>query len=149
MTLWDDGGDFKAMWKNNPIRKFISRIKLKIRFSFLIAVIVFVYMLIATGGALWQSYRINQEIVQLKAEIIQIENENVQLKNLIAYLKTESFREKEARRKLGYKKPGEQVVAIPQDNFMYTDPGNTKAEPTPESQPSLSNPQKWWEYILG
>jgi len=137
------------LWTTNPIRKFISRYKLKVRVSVLIAVIIFVYMFIATGEALWQNYQINQEIAQLKIEIIQLESGNVQLKNLIAYLKTESFREKEARRKLGYKKPGEQVVAIPQDNFMYTDPGNTKEQAPSDSQPRLSNLQKWWEYILG
>lgn len=137
------------LWTTNPIRKFLSQRKFKISVSALIAVVVFVYMFIATGEALWQNYQINQEIVQLKNQIIQLKNDNVKLNNLIAYLKTESFREKEARRKLGYKKPGEQVVAIPQDNFISTDPGNTKEQAAPNNQPQLSNPQKWWEYILG
>ncbi|MFA5967269.1 MAG: septum formation initiator family protein [Patescibacteria group bacterium] len=137
------------MWKDNPIRKFISRKKLNIKFGVLASMIVFAYMFFANGEALWQNYQINQEIAKLKVEIVQLGNENLQFKNLIAYLKTESFREKEARRKLGYKKPGEQVVAIPQDNFIHTDPGNTKTEPAPEDQPQLSNPQKWWDYILG
>ena len=140
---------FNAMWKENPIRKFFRRWKLKIRIGALIAGIIFVYMFVATGSAVWQNYQINQEIIKLKSEIVQLGKDNTQLINLIAYLKTESFREKEARRKLGYKKPGEEVVAIPQDNFVHTDPGNTKdSSPTPD-QPQLSNPQKWWEYIIG
>lgn len=137
------------IWKINLIKKLISRKQLKFSVSVVIAVIVFVYMFVATGEAVWQNYRINQEIVQLKLGIAQLEGENIQLKNLIAYLKTESFREKEARRKLGYKKPGEQVVAIPQDNFIHTDLGTTEDEQTTEPQTHLSNPQKWWEYILG
>ena len=137
------------MWKDNPIRKFISQRKLKVRASVLAVLIVFVYMFVATGQAIWQNYQINQEIAKLKLEIVQLGKDNVQLKNLIAYLKTDSFKEKEARRKLGYKKPGEKVVAIPQDNFAYTNPGNTKETAPADNQPNLNNPEKWWEYILG
>lgn len=137
------------LWKINPIRKFLSQRQLKFSVKVLIAAAVFIYMLIATGEALWQNYRTNQEIAQLRVEIAILERENVQIKNLIAYLKTESFREKEARRKLGYKKPGEQVVALPQDNFIHTDLGTTKGTKTPEPEVRLSNPQKWWDYILG
>lgn len=137
------------LWKINPIRKFLSQRQLKFSVKVLIAAAVFIYMLIATGEALWQNYRTNQEIAQLRIEITTLERENVQIKNLIAYLKTESFREKEARRKLGYKKPGEQVVALPQDNFIHTDLGTTKDTTLSEPEVRLSNPQKWWDYILG
>ena len=137
------------LWKINPIRKFLNQRQLKFSVKVLAAAAVFIYMLIATSEALWQNYRTNQEIGQLKIEIVQLEKANLQIKNLIAYLKTESFREKEARRKLGYKKPGEQVVALPQDNFVRTDLGTTKDAGTPEPEAHLSNPQKWWDYIFG
>ncbi|MBU1092081.1 septum formation initiator family protein [Patescibacteria group bacterium] len=137
------------MWKDNPIKKLLIWKKLRIRINTVIAGIVFTYMFFATGEALWQNFQINQEIVVLKDNIIQLEQRNIQYKNLIAYLKTESFREKEARRKLGYKKPGETVVAIPQDTFLHIDPGTTKTNETPENKPVMSNPQKWWDYIFG
>jgi len=137
------------MWKVNPIIKFINRYKPKVRASVVITTIIFVYMFVATGEALWQNYQINQDIIKLKIDIIQLNKENIQLKNLIAYLKTESFREKEARRKLGYKKPDENVVAIPQDNFIHVEPGTTQTESSPENSIHLNNPQKWWEYIFG
>lgn len=139
----------KTPWKINPIVKLINRYRIKIRAGVVIAVVVFVYMFVATGEALWQNYQINQDIVKLKMDIIQVGEENIQLKNLIAYLKTESFREKEARRKLGYKKPNEVVVAIPQSNFIYTQPGTTQSETTTDNQTHLTNPQKWWEYVFG
>ena len=137
------------MLKDNPIKKFIAKYKVRLRVGVIIGIVIFVYMFVATGEAIWQNYRINQEIVQLKLEIAQLEQQNAAFKNLIAYLKTESFKEKEARRKLGYRKPGEQVVAIPQDNFINTDPGNTKGDAPVDNQPHLTNPQKWWEYVLG
>ena len=139
----------KIPWKINPIARFISQKKLRFRISFLVAWAIFGYMFFATGEALWQNLQINQEIVRLKDEITQLGQQNIQYKNLIAYLKTEPFREKEARRKLGYKKTGETVVAIPQDNFLYIDPGTTETDETPNNKPILSNPQKWWDYILG
>ena len=147
--LRDNGDDFKTMWKNNPIKKLLIWKKLRLRMSTVVIGIVFVYMFFATGEALRQNFQINQEIFFLKNEIVQLEQQNVQYKNLIAYLKTESFREKEARRKLGYKKPGETVIAIPQDNFLHIDPGTTQTNETPKNKPVLSNPQKWWDYILG
>jgi len=147
--LRDDGNDFNAMWKENPIKKLLTWKKLRLPISTVISGIVFVYMFFATGEALWQNFQINQEIVFLKNEIIQLEQQNIQYKNLIAYLKTESFREKEARRKLGYQKPGETVIAIPKDSFLHVDPGTTKTNETLDNKPVLSNPQKWWDYVFG
>ncbi|MFH0912434.1 MAG: septum formation initiator family protein [Patescibacteria group bacterium] len=137
------------MWKNNPIKKFLAQRKWQISIGSVIGLIVFSYMFVATAEAMWQNYKINQEIFALKLEITQLEQENIDWKNLIAYLKTESFREKEARRKLGYKKPDETVVALPQDNFAYNNPGSVNNQPVEEQPSKLTNPQKWWDYIFG
>jgi len=110
---------------------------------------IFVYMIVGTGEALWQNYAINKEINHLKAEIAQLTDEGHQLKYLIAYLGTESFKEREARRKLGYKKPGEQVLALPNSILEELTPGQANGEEDTEKKPELSNPQKWQEFIFG
>src|SRR3990167_2258066 len=81
----------------------------KLRSQILTAIFasIFVYMLVGTIEAVWQNYAINKEVAKLRAEIVQLQEEGRQVKYLIAYLGTESFKEREARRKLGYKKPGE------------------------------------------
>lgn len=52
------------------------------------------------------------QIEILKKEIQQLEERNVQLKSGISQSLTQDFLEKEARERLGLKKPGEEVVAI-------------------------------------
>jgi cell division protein FtsB len=110
---------------------------------------IFVYMTAGTFEALWQNYAINKELANLKNEIVQLQEEGRRLTYLIAYLGTESFKEREARRKLGYKKPGEQVLALPNSILEELTPGQAN-ESAGAAQPSQStNPQKWWEFIFG
>ena len=52
------------------------------------------------------------QIEILKKEIQQLEERNVQLKSSISQSLTQDFLEKEARERLGLKKPGEEVVVI-------------------------------------
>ncbi|MBN2585642.1 septum formation initiator family protein [Patescibacteria group bacterium] len=125
--------------------------KRKLRSQILTAVFasVLVYMAVGTVEALWQNYAINKEINKLRAEIVRLQEEGRQLKYLIAYLGTESFKEREARRKLGYKKPGEQVLALPNSILEELSPGQANGSDDLELKPELSNPQKWSEFIFG
>jgi cell division protein FtsB len=128
---------------------FKRRRKLQSQVGTAVLVIVFAYMTIGTIEALWQNHTINKDIATLRNEIVQLQEEGRQLKYLIAYLGTESFKEREARRKLGYKKPGEQVLALPNSILEELTPGQANSSNDAESKPELSNPQKWWEFILG
>ncbi|MFA5270461.1 MAG: septum formation initiator family protein [Patescibacteria group bacterium] len=123
----------------------------KLRSQILTAIfaVIFIYMAVGTIEALWQNYAINKEIAKLRAEIVQLQDEGRQLKYLIAYLGTESFKEREARRKLGYKKPGEQVLALPNSILEDLTPGQANGDTDSEQKPELSNPQKWQEFIFG
>ncbi|OGB75046.1 hypothetical protein A2810_00780 [candidate division Kazan bacterium RIFCSPHIGHO2_01_FULL_49_10] len=123
----------------------------KLRSQILTAIFasIFVYMLVGTIEAVWQNYAINKEVAKLRAEIVQLQEEGRQVKYLIAYLGTESFKEREARRKLGYKKPGEQVLALPNSILEELTPGQANDSTDPEAKPELSNPQKWQEFIFG
>ncbi|MEA1909753.1 MAG: septum formation initiator family protein [Patescibacteria group bacterium] len=140
----------QAFMKKNPIREYLAKVSPKIQLGSLISGIVLTYMFIITIEAVVQNYQINKEIVKLKNEIVYLQQEKTHLNHLIAYLKTESFKEKEARRKLGYQKPGEQVVALPRDSFIHTDPGVTSTENNKGNvTPTMTNPQKWFDYIFG
>jgi len=111
--------------------------------------LVFSYMIFATGETLWQNYEVNREIAKLKIEIIALQQDGQDLKHLIAYRGTESFKEREARRKLGYKKPGEQVLAINNPIIENTESGQAKDNPDTSIKVKMTNPQKWFEYIFG
>ena len=124
--------------------------KLRSQILTAVGVAIFIYMLIAAIEAVWQNYKINIEIDKLKKEIVLLEEKGQELKHIIAYRGTESFKEREARRKLGYRKPYEQVIAIPQPKFNNTEPGNTTSSEEDEKiNLPQSNPEKWWDYIFG
>ncbi len=72
-----------------------------------------VWTLFSLSKIVWKNYQIEKEIKLLKEETEVLTEENQHLRNLIAYYKTDVYREKEARLRLGYKKAGEQVVLVP------------------------------------
>jgi predicted nucleic acid-binding Zn-ribbon protein len=63
--------------------------------------------------AVYLNWTLKREIDHLKADIVSIEQKNQNLENLIVYYKSSSFKELEAREKLGLKKVGEKVVSVP------------------------------------
>ena len=136
--------------KIDKLGQFNKNKKLRSQILTAIGVAIFVYMLVATMEAVWQNYKINIEIDKLRKEIVLLEQKGQELKHLIAYRGTESFKEREARRKLGYRKPYEKVIAIPQPKFNNTEPGKASNSQDDEKiELPQSNPQKWWDYIFG
>lgn len=81
------------------------------------------------------------ETEKLQEEVNSLERERASYEQLLALIKTTEFMEKEARRSLGYIKPGEQVVIIEsQDKPDALDKQSAQA---------MSNPRKWWVYFFG
>lgn len=103
-----------------------------------------IYFLIIVGRSMFNSYQDNKKIDQKKAEISNLRAQVIFLENQNLYYQTESFREKEARKKLGMIKPGENVVALDRST------GNSQTLVAPkEEQIKLPNYLKWWNYFFG
>lgn len=119
----------------------LRKISSKIFLFFLIAYILFLF-----SKAVWANYQITWQIRKTEAEINQLKQKTKELEDLILYYQTESFKELEARRQLGLKKPDENVVILPTPS------------PQPEKKvfPKLSLPQsnsppnylKWWKFFF-
>ena len=135
--------------KTDHLEQFQKKKKLHSQLSLVAISLIAIYMVTAISETIWQNYNINKEIVRLKNEITELREQGQALRHLIAYRGTESFKEREARRKLGYKKPGEQVLAIPYSNLNSIESGQTKEAEIDQDQKNLTNPQKWAEYIFG
>jgi len=91
--------------------------------------------------------QISTRINNLKEQIKELENSSVELSNLIEYLKSEEYQEKEARLKLGMKKPGEKVIVIPSSNEdILNDNQNSLADNIGEE--NISNWRRWWNYFF-
>ncbi|AKM84490.1 MAG: hypothetical protein VE98_C0001G0031 [candidate division Kazan bacterium GW2011_GWA1_50_15] len=123
--------------------------ELRVRMIMTIGVVIAVYMIVSTIQALWQNYQINKELIRLRDENAELKLQNNYLQNLIAYRQTESFKDKEARAKLNYQKPGEIVLIIPDDDTARFQEGNIKEQPDTNGSLVPNNPQKWWRYFFG
>lgn len=82
-------------------------------------------------------------IEALKGEVAGLENDNTELLGMIKYFQSDDFVEREAREKFNYKKLGEKVVIIPDENGLsgvnYNQPGGR----------AKKNWQRWIEYFFG
>jgi cell division protein FtsB len=96
--------------------------------------------------AVYFNYQTSQQIRSLKNDLKQIDQEKAQIESLIAYYKTSTFQELEARKKLGMKAPGEKVVQV---NVEETATNQTAPEGETKIQNKKSNPQAWLDFLLG
>ena len=107
------------------------------------------FILYGIGRSVWKNYQVVEKIDKLESEITSEEETNENLKNLLVYYQTDSYKELELRKKLGYKKLGEKVVIIPE-----LSPANqevVEAEKIAEAEKQIEEPNvvKWYNYVLG
>lgn len=108
-----------------------------------IAGIVVLYLLVVLVQTVKKNHDLDEQAANLSAEISLLETQKRDLANNIQYYATDSFREREARAKLGLQKPGENVVIIP------------KSAPTPLPTPAPSaavnesNFSLWLSFLRG
>lgn len=101
--------------------------------------------MIVVSKSVVSNYDSNKDIEKEEQRMSLMAAQNAQLQNEINYYKTNSFKEKEARAKLGYKAPGENVLSLPIDTEeeKIADSGLAQAS---IRQPNYS---LWWQYFLG
>lgn len=117
--------------------------------AFLLYFIV-IYTFFMLGRSVWENFQLQKQISQIDAETINIQKQNKDLENLILYYKSDSFREVEARRKLGLKKPDEKVVSVPVKSFEnFSAELEQQKESVSEKQveSKISNSKLWWQYF--
>lgn len=102
------------------------------------------YVLFLLGRSAWANAERNEQNTAIREQIAALETETVMLAEQIAYQQTITFKELEARRKLGIKKPGEVVIALPPEPDEPTI--LTAANPTQTSTRDTLN--AWWEYYF-
>jgi len=91
--------------------------------------------------------QVNKDIEGFKKEISDLEKQKNELTNLIGYLDTLSFKEKEARLKLGLQKEGEKTIVI--TNPYIEETKKEDAIATESKKASVyDNISKWWKYFF-
>lgn len=115
----------------------------------LIAGTLFVVFIVAITREVINSRGVARQVRRLESEVAIEQRRQEQLQDLIDYLNSPTFREQEARLKLGLKKEGEQVVVVPPSNAVATNDGSTPADGDSAASVSVSHPQAWWRYFFG
>lgn len=88
---------------------------------------------------------VRREVDNLNQKIAETEKELSELKKLGDYFKSAAYLEREARLKLNYKKPGENVVFVYRNQPLQNPAGiNNTTKPSSV----LPNWRKWLEYLL-
>ncbi len=104
-----------------------------------------------------QRHKIDSEIAQLEKDIKDFEAKNNNLKGVIDYMRSDQFIEEQARLKFGLKKPGENVIAVKDDDNAQNaaDDGRGAKEQVftvvgldKSKSKKIGNPAKWWNYFF-
>lgn len=104
-------------------------------FFTIILIIIFGLLSLSFIKTFIREREIRKRVVALEQEIKKLEGEKTNFLEAIEYLKTDFFKEKEAREKFGLKKEGEKtIIILPPE----------EAEETKEEK----NPAKWWEFLF-
>jgi cell division protein FtsB len=95
-----------------------------------------------------------KRVAGIKTEIEELTEKEAELLKLQDYYNSEDFLQKEARRILGYQKPGEEVyVLIPQKGTIERIEEKEEfviiKKETKIDLSSASNPTKWWHFFFG
>lgn len=93
--------------------------------------------------------RIREEVTALQQEAQKIRKENNVLREKIEYFRTDAYQQQEAKDKLNYQSPDEQVVVIKPSVHDRTETEPIKdpiAMPLPKNL--LPNYEKWWDQFF-
>lgn len=114
-----------------------------------IVLAIIVYIVFSVGRSVMKNYEMNRKIDDLKMKIEALQQEQAFLRSLIAYYKTDTFKELKAREELGFQKPGEHVLSVPveEDDRPIAEQGSFIAAEPVEVKPA-PNYQKWFNYFF-
>lgn len=112
-----------------------------------IILIAIVYIGFLLYQAVYGNYFVNKKISNLNKNVEQSQSQKDSLEVLIAYYKTESFQELEARKKLGLKMPGEKVIKVDVPNEKEQ-PLSTSSDAIENQGNANSNFSKWIDFIF-
>lgn len=111
--------------------------------SFIIFLFI-LYLFFVVGRSIWINYNSNKDLDVQAAHIVDLQSGIKEMQYRINYYQTNSYREKEAREKLAYVAPGENVIALPvdkaEDRVVDKELGDVVVK-TP-------NYQYWWKYFF-
>ena len=135
-----------------PKKHFLRRI-LELRLFLVVNLFILCFLTLSFGREFFRDYQIQRDIQALQAEAEALEVRNLEIAAYNAELQTEEFLESEARLRLGYAEPGEQLVVVVDEEENATDQNDNYSELiTYNSEQTdfedVSNAQRWYYYFF-
>jgi len=109
-----------------------------------IGALVAIYLVVILGGVIKRNHDLQVQINGLNTQIKGLNNQIAELNYQISYYQTDSFKEEEARAKLGLSSPGESEIILPKD---ASNAASQAAKAVPK--PPKSHIEQWFEFLFG
>lgn len=111
------------------------------------------YLVAAAVQSMYKTYQAQQQTESLQEIITQDKLEKARLEAVLVYYQTDAFKEKELRRSLLLKRPGETVYALPEASEPYSlvdSMANLPKSAAVKETDTKARPswELWYEYIL-
>jgi len=115
----------------------------------LLSFLIFTWLAVSFVQTTYRRYRLLDQLQRLQDKASRLEKDNKSLKKSINYYSSQSFLEKEARRKLNLKKPGEKVVIInlSSDEASQSQGINDEKKEIFNNNFQLDNKSNWQRWI--
>ena len=93
---------------------------------------------------------VSKELKNINQKIDEVEKNNLELDKLGDYLGSDAYLERQARLKLNYKKPDENVVYVYAKNRETNGAGSESSQETSKilDNKFVENFKKWWWYLV-
>ena len=111
----------------------------------LAGIIIAVYLIVVLAHTVRHNYQLNQQVAQLNVDIANLNSQKQELNYDIQYYGTDSFKERQARAKLGLQLPGENVLVLPQPSVTPTPIAQAPAS----TKKKRSNFRQWMDFLSG
>jgi len=105
---------------------------------------------VSTIRETYREWKVDQEIHQMQAQIEQLEGRKLALTELVNRMDSPDTLDREARTRLGLKKPGERVIILrgaDQEMESWEEFGLGE-EGAPAAIDASTNPERWLKYFL-
>ncbi len=110
---------------------------------------LFLVVGISTVRETYREWKVDQEISQMQTQIETYEGRKLSLVELLARLDSQDALDKEARTRLGLKKPGERVIILQgTDSSASWQEEPSALAVNQEGPDTRSNPQRWLDYFF-
>lgn len=109
-----------------------------------VGVLIIIYLVVTLGETVKKNYDLNQQISSLQSQISLLNSQKEELAYDIQYYGTDTFKQREARSKLGLQAPGESVLVLPSPHVS-----STPATTTTKASTNKSNWRQWLDFLTG